>query len=133
MEISHSWGSVAEGEKALELPALTSVTVLPRVGFYAPLSDRLGIWPRVAIGYASVESHATTARSSEVVRESMRAMLLELEVAVVMRMSETFFLRAGPELGATLGGRQAVEGAASASASMVSVSATIGLGANVEL
>ncbi len=135
-EVSHVWGSVERAGTNIEVPPLTSVTVLPRVGFYAPLADRLGLWPRVAIGYTTDESVASVSSEPGPVKASMRAMLLELEVAVVVRMTETFFLRAGPELRATLGGRQTIESALpepASSASMVSVSAVVGLGANLEL
>jgi hypothetical protein len=135
-EVSHAWGFVERAGTNVEVPPLTSVTLLPRVGFYAPLADRLGLWPRVAIGYTTDESVAWGSSEVGARKASTRAMLLELEVAVVVRMTETFFLRAGPELSATLGGRQTIESALpepAASASMVSVSAVVGLGANLEL
>jgi hypothetical protein len=136
LEVRHSWGSVAGDGQRLELPGTTSLTVLPRVGFYVPFSDRIGLWPRASVGYASVGSVSFAGAGGAPVKDTFHAMMVDLDLSVVYRFGETFFMRAGPELGATLGGQSTEDnGSASAGASGVAwqVSATVGFGMNLEL
>lgn len=135
VEIVHTWGAVEDGATRLELPGTTSMTFLPRIGFYVPL-ERLGIWPRVGFGWTSLASASFASTGSAPVRETLRAMLLEVDLSLVYRFTETFFMRAGPELGITLGGRRSEESngqSAGASASMFQISGALGFGMNVEL
>ncbi|HVJ92331.1 MAG TPA: hypothetical protein VM580_21170, partial [Labilithrix sp.] len=106
IEISHTWGAAEGGGKRLELPSTTSMTFLPRVGFYVPFNDRIGLWPRAGFGYASVESVSFLSTGSAPTRETFSAMILDVDLSLVYRFGETFFLRTGPELGVTLGGRR---------------------------
>ena len=43
------------GTQKLDLPGTTSMTFLPRIGFYAPFSDRIGLWLRAGVGYTSTQ------------------------------------------------------------------------------
>lgn len=136
IEIGHTWGAIEGGGQRLELPGTTSMTFLPRVGFYAPLTDRIGLWPRAGVGWSSVESVSYLSTGSAPVRETFRAMMLDVDLSVVYRFGETFFMRAGPEIGVTLGGRREVESngtSSGAGGSVLQISGVIGFGMNLEL
>ena len=136
VEVGHTWGAIEGGGQRLELPGATSMTFLPRVGFYVPFTDRIGLWPRVGIGWSSVESVSFLSTGSAAVRETFRAMVLDLDLALVYRFGETFFMRAGPELGVTIGGRRTLETSgtsAGAGGSVLAVSGVVGFGVNLEL
>ena len=136
VEVAHSFGSVRSGEENAQLPGTTSMTFLPRIGFYANFGDRLGLWPRAGVGYSRVESARFVSTGSPAVRESFRAMVLDLDLALVYRFNETFFMRGGPELGITLGGQRSEESGgitSGAGASMLQVSGVVGFGMNLEL
>ncbi len=139
IEIAHTWGAVSPATgsgQRLELPGTTTLTFVPRVGFYVPISDRIGIWPRAGFGWSSVESASFLSTGSAPVKETFRSLLLDVDVSVVYRFGETFFLRAGPEVAVTLGGRRTTEAggqSAGASGSVLQITGTIGFGANIEL
>lgn len=136
VEVTHTWGAVEGGGQRLELPGTTSMTFLPRIGFYVSFTDRLGLWPRAGIGWSSVESVSFLSTGSVPSRETFRAMILDLDLSLVYRFSETFFMRAGPEIGVTLGGRRTFEGngtSSGAGASVLQLSGVVGLGMNLEL
>jgi hypothetical protein len=135
-EIAHTWGAVEDGGKRLELPGTTSMTFLPRVGFYVSFTDRIGLWPRAGIGWSSVESVSFLSTGSVPSRETFRAMILDVDLSLVYRFGETFFMRAGPEIGVTLGGRRTFEGngtSSGAGAGVLQISGVVGLGMNLEL
>ncbi len=134
--IEHTWGAVEGGGRRLELPGTTSMTFLPRVGFYVPFSDRIGVWPRAGVGWSSVESVSFLSTGSVPTRETFRSMLLDVDLSLVYRFGETFFMRAGPEVGVTLGGRRASETAGTTTgggASVLQISGVVGFGMNLEL
>lgn len=136
IEVSHTWGAVEGGGRRLELPGTTSLTFLPRVGFYVPVTDRIGVWPRVSFGYSSIESASFDGAGGAVVKERFKSLVIDGELALVYRFGETFFMKAGPAIGATLGGRRTEEtGGASAGAgkSVLQFSGVVGFGMNIEL
>lgn len=136
IEIGHTWGAIEGGGQRVELPGTTSMTFLPRVGFYVPLMDRIGLWPRVGVGYSSVESVSFLSTGSVPVRETFRAMMLDVDLSLVYRFGETFFMRAGPEIALTLGGQREVESngtSSGAGGSVLQISGVIGFGMNLEL
>jgi hypothetical protein len=136
IELAHRWGSVDDAGGRIELPSATAMTFLGRVGFYAAFTDRIGLWPRAGIGYASAESSRFASTGSAPIKETERSMLLEVDLSLVYRFDETFFLRAGPEVGVTLGGRLAVEESGlerGGGSSTLQVSALTAFGMNLEL
>lgn len=136
VEIAHTFGTTEVGGQELELPGTTSMTFLPRVGFFAPIGDRWGIWPRAGFGYTSAQTSSFPAAGGTPTRETFRAMLLDVDLTLVYRFDETFFLRMGPEVGVTLGGRREEQTggqSAAADASVVQVSGVVGFGVNLEL
>jgi hypothetical protein len=63
-------------------------------------------------------------------------MLLDVDLSLVYRFGETFFMRAGPEVGVTLGGRRTEESngiQAGGGAAVLHVSGVMGFGMNIEL
>jgi len=56
VEVAHAWGSETIGDAKVDVPGTTSLQGTVRAGFYAELTDRLGVWPRLAIGYGTWES-----------------------------------------------------------------------------
>lgn len=105
-EWSHAWGTFGKTD---------SISALPRIGFYAPFGDRFGVWPRLGIGYA---------RS-----DAFESVLVDVDVTLVYRFTESFFVRIGPDLGLTLGGATS----SGADASVLSISGVVALGMNLEL
>jgi hypothetical protein len=136
VEVAHTWGAVEGTGRRLELPGATSMTFLPRVGFYVPFGDRLGLWPRAGVGWTSTESASFTSTGGAVTRETLRAMVLDVDLSLVYRFGETFFMKAGPEIGVTLNGRHTTESmgtSTGAGASMLQISGVFGFGMNIEL
>ena len=81
-----------------------------------------------------LEADVTAATQN--VRETFRAMLVDLDLSLVYRFGETFFLRAGPEIGVTLGGRREIDSGGTKSGgggSVLQVSGVVGFGMNLEL
>jgi hypothetical protein len=114
VEIGHTWGSHEQDGEQQALPGTSSVVLLPRAGFYVPFGDRFGVWPRAGLGYRATAT--------------FQSMVLDVDVSVVYRFTEHFFLRAGPEIALTLGGK--VNGAADGS--IVQISGVFGFGVNLE-
>lgn len=138
VEIAHTRGSGTSGEQSVDLPGQTSMTFVPRVGFYAAFSDRLGLWPRVGLGWTSRDTlrFSSNQGSTAPTTQTFRAMVLDLDVSLVYRFNETFFLRMGPQVGVTLGGRHTMESGGSgagADGSVVQVGGLTQLGVNLEL
>lgn len=136
VEVAHTFGSVQSGDQRVELPGTTSLTFLPRVGFFVPFGDRFGIWPRAGVGWSSTETASFVSTGSAPVRETFRSMILDLDLAFLYRFSETFFMRAGPEIGLTLGGRVEQESGGQsmgAGANVLQISGVVGFGMNLEL
>jgi len=136
IEVHHTWGAIEGDGRRLELPGATSMTFLPRVGFYVPFTERIGIWPRIGVGYSSVEAVSFLSTGSAPTRDTFRSMILDADLSLVYRFSETFFMRAGPEIGLTLGGRREIEqngSSAGAGSSVLQISGVIGFGMNLEL
>lgn len=136
VQFAHTSGTRSIAGTSYDLPGTTALTFLPRVGFYAPFSDRLGLWPRVGFGWMSVDSVVFPSAGGQPVTDTFRSMLLDVDLSLVYRFSETFFLRTGPEVGVTLGGRHTMDvgGTSSgADASILHLSGTVGFGANLDL
>jgi len=137
LAVSTTSGSAtdATGQK-LALPGVTTLTLLPRVGVYLPISDRLGVWPRLSLGWTSAGSVVFPAAGGAPVADTFQAMVMDVDVALVWRMTEVFFVKVGPEVGLTLAGThtEASAGvAAAADGSVLQISGAVGLGVNVEL
>jgi hypothetical protein len=136
VEYAHAAGTMSAGGVETDLPGTTTLMFLPRIGFYAPFGDRFGLWPRVAFGWSSVDSVQFESAGGAPVRDTFRSMVLDVDLSLVYRLNETFFVKTVAEVGVTLGGRHTedVAGTSSAAdASVLQISASIAFGANVEL
>jgi hypothetical protein len=136
VEIAHTSGSARSGGQSLDLPGQTAMTFLPRVGFFVPFGDRFGLWPRAGVGWTSVDSLSFVSTGGAPVRTTFRSAVLDVDLSFVYRFNETFFLRMGPEVGVTLGGRHTEESggqSAAADASVIQVSGMTQFGVNLEL
>lgn len=136
VEINHSWGAITGGGQRLELPGTTSLTFMPRVGFYAPFTDRIGFWGRVGLGWSSVQSASFDSTGSVPVTQTFRSMILDVDATITYRFTETFFMKAGPEIGVTFGGRNEVSSngqSAGGGASVLQLGGAMGFGMNIEL
>jgi hypothetical protein len=134
---AHTWGTLSAAGQETDLPGTSTFLVVPRIGFYAPFGDRFGLWPRVGFGWTSADSVQFASAGGAPVRDTFRAFVLDVDVALVYRFSETFFLKTGPEIGLTLGGRHSQEvagaSAAAADAAVLQIAGSVAFGANVEL
>jgi hypothetical protein len=85
----------------VNLPSNTSFAILPRVGWLFALSNRWAIWPRLGAGYVTSAVGSTVAPGATVATggSSIYGFALNLDVGVLFRVNETFFLRLAPELG----------------------------------
>jgi hypothetical protein len=136
VEVAHTSGTMSAGGVETDLPGTTTLMFLPRIGFYAPFGDRFGLWPRVAFGWSSVDSVSFASAGGAPVRDTFRSMVLDVDLSLVYRLNETFFVKTGAEVGVTLGGRHTedVAGTSSAAdASVLQIGASLAFGANVEL
>ena len=137
IEVSHTSGKgVSPNGQSVDLPGTLAMTFMPRIGFYAPIGDRFGIWPRAGIGWSSVQQVAFASDGSTPVTETFRSLVLDVDLTLVYRFTETFFMRVGPEVGVTLGGRkeEAINGTSfGADKNVLQFSGVIGFGANLEL
>lgn len=136
VEIDHAWGRVETGGVKLDIPSTTSMTFLPRVGFYAPFSDRLGFWLRAGVGYASTQQVSFLSAGSTPTTTTLRSMVLDIDATIVYRFNETFFMKGGPEVGLTLGGREESSTAGVSTGrdqQVLQLGGSLGFGMNIEL
>jgi hypothetical protein len=91
----------ATQSQSTDLPSNTSFAILPRAGWMFPLTDRWAIWPRAALGYVSNAVGSVSAAGGNVAAtgSSVSGFAIDLDVGVLFRVNETFFLRLAPELG----------------------------------
>ncbi len=136
LEFAHTSGTLSSNGQQTDLPGTSTYLFMPRIGFYAPFSDRFGLWPRIGFGWTSSESVQFDAQGGAPVRDTFRAFVLDVDIALVYRFNETFFLKTGPEIGLTLGGRHTQDRSgisSAADASTLQISGTVAFGANLEL
>lgn len=137
IEVSHTSGTgVNPAGQSVDLPGTLAMTFMPRIGFYAPIGDRFGIWPRAGVGWSSVQQVAFLSDGSTAATETFRSLILDVDLTLVYRFTETFFMRVGPEVGVTLGGRkeEVINGNSfGADKNVLQFSGVIGFGANLEL
>ena len=117
-----------------DLPNLTNLAFIPRIGVLISVTDRFGIWPRLGFGYGSRQFNEGDPPNT--VRNSINFALLEGDVGVVYRLSEMFFVRVAPEFTVALGGsRSRPRGNATdeAKATIWQISLVTGIGVMVGL
>jgi hypothetical protein len=82
-------------------PTVTNITVLPRVGWMFPVSDRFGIWPRAGLGYSVRTTGSTDPQAAPGTSDTFSAFIVDLDVGFLYRINQAFFLSGRPEI--TLG------------------------------
>jgi hypothetical protein len=115
-------------------PSTTSITLLPRIGYLFPISNRFAIWPRAGIGYTSQQTVVGTVPNSAI--EHFGAALVDLDVGFLYRLNEAVYLRMAPDLAFSVGGsRSQTVGPLtfSSDASVVNFSAVAGIGVMLDL
>lgn len=111
----------------LDLPATTSFTLLPRVGYVFHIGDRVALWPRLGVGYGSRQVVMTAADKA-----TTGALLLDVDLGLLYRINEAFYLRLAPQLtlSPTASTSQPLAGGGSVSAgsTFLVFSSTVGFG-----
>lgn len=109
LELSTTSGSVDQpinGSGATQnfnQPTTTDFTLMPRIGYMIPLAnDRIGIWPRGGLGYASRQ--VANGNLNNLQKETFGSVVSTIDVGFIFRVNETFFFRAAPEMTFSLGG-----------------------------
>ena len=117
-------------------PTTTNITILPRVGYLIGLSNRFGIWPRGGLGYISRQSVNPSVDPANATKDSFGSFIMDIDVGFLFRLSDTFFVKAAPELTFSLGGSHSVEQAGvtrSANASIFQFAMVSGVGGFIDL
>ena len=115
-------------------PSTTSFTFVPRVGWMFALSDRFGIWPRLGLGFASRQT--VVAAGNNDITDTLSGVVVDLDVGFIFRMTDTFFLRAAPDLSFLPGGSYSTtlnNQSFAANGSAFQFSGTTGIGVFIDL
>jgi hypothetical protein len=121
------------------LPTTTNVTVLPRIGWMFPVSERWAIWPRLGLGYSVRSSAEPTVANGGGVQtnstDSFGAFVVDIDAGFLYRINQVFFVRATPEITLAPGSHTITNGNVSTSygATLFAFTADLGLGINWNL
>ncbi len=116
---------------SVNLPSTTNVTLLPRVGWLFPITERFGIWPRGGIGFASRQTTANNTTFTNGNRDTYSSVIFDVDVGFLYRVNQNWFLRAAPEVSFGVGGTHSQgnnNGSVSASASLFQFAGVAGIG-----
>lgn len=114
-----------------KFPAATNITLLPRIGYLIPISERFSIWPRAGVGFFQHQDAATLTQAST------SGAILNVDCGFLFRLTNNVFLRGAPEFAVALGSNTTVtstagSGATTTSASLgtgyYNLSGTVGVG-----
>jgi hypothetical protein len=106
------------------LPTTIDFTILPRVGYLFPIGTRLGVWPRIGLGYG-LHEYASFANPAAPAT-TLSGFLVDLDTTVLYRFNETFFASVTPEFSLLPG--TASTGNVSVTATDVQFALTAGIG-----
>lgn len=111
----------------VDLPATTSFTLLPRLGYLLRFGDRVALWPRLGVGYGSRQVVTAAAEKA-----TTGALLLDVDVGLLYRVNETFYLRFAPQITLSPTGSTSQPlvggGSVSAGSTFLVFSSTVGFG-----
>lgn len=141
IEFSQTSGSVdfptGNGQtQNVSQPTTTSLTLLPRVGYFLPFGGRFGFWPRLGAGYVTRGAVRGDQNPQNQTKDSFGAFLLDLDAGILMRVSDYLFFKIAPDVSFSLAGShtQETQGVSrSANANVFQVGATVGLGGIIPL
>jgi hypothetical protein len=111
------------------LPSTTNVTLIPRVGWLFPITERFGIWPRGGIGYASRQTLTRPDTNGQ--RDSYSSAVIDIDCGFLFRVNDSWFFRAAPEVTFGLGGTHSIgnnNATTSADASLFQFAGVAGIG-----
>jgi len=99
--------TAAAASTTVSLPAATNFTIVPRIGYLIPFTDRFSLWPRAGIGFFTrqdpptvVAGTATAAGSST---SSTSGAIIDLDANFLFRLTNQVFLKAAPTFSVALG------------------------------
>ena len=80
------------------LPTTTDVTLLPRIGWLFDVTRRVGIWPRIGLGWAERQVAQGNGALGGTTTDNLSAFIFDVDCAFVYRVTADWFIRAAPEL-----------------------------------
>ena len=142
VEVSQTSGSVdfptgGGATQSLSQPTSTNLTFLPRVGYFLPLGERFGFWPRLGFGYVS-RQRATTDNTNpqNQTKNTFGAFLFDIDAGLVLRISDYLFFKIAPEISFSLSGSHTVDAqgqSRSANANVFQLAGVTGIGGIIPL
>jgi hypothetical protein len=136
IEIAHTSGSLSGpdqngAQQKKDLASLTSVAVIPRVGYLLAFGDRFGVWPRVGFGYASHHLADPFTPDTPGATDTFSGFVFDVDVGLLYRPAEPLYFRLGPEVALSLGASRSATDATktlSGGASAVQLGGSLGIG-----
>jgi hypothetical protein len=95
--------------QTVDLPTTLSFTILPRVGYMLSPSNRFAIWPRIGAGYFTKQEVDSSNNPAASTRAAFSGVIVDLDVGLLYRPTEEFFLRAAPEIAFSVAGSRSSE------------------------
>lgn len=121
--------------RTVDLPTTLGFSIVPRVGYLIAPTNRIGIWPRLGIGYFLKQQIDENANAAASTRASFSGVVFDLDVGLLFRVTEELFLRAAPELAFSVAGSRSAEtnnGKISTDASFLQVGLSAGVGVLID-
>lgn len=125
----------ANATQTVDLPTTLGFSIVPRVGYLIAPTNRIGIWPRLGIGYFLKQQIDENANAAASTRASFSGVVFDLDVGLLFRVTEELFLRAAPELAFSVAGSRSAEtnnGRLSTDASFLQVGLSAGVGVLID-
>jgi len=100
-------GTTQGNPVSTDLPAVTSFTLMPRIGYLIRLNDRISFWPRVGVGYfygANTIILPKDATSTYTQTSSISSLLFQIDIAFIYQITDNVFFRAAPAISFSSGG-----------------------------
>ena len=112
------------------LPTTTDVTLLPRIGWLFDITRRVGIWPRVGLGWAERQVAQGTGVVGGTTTDNLSTFIFDVDCGFVYRVTADWFIRAAPEFTVGPGSHSVTNGdtQTSAGATLVAFSFAGGFG-----
>lgn len=102
-------GSVTQDpERKVDLPTTVSFTLMPRIGYFFRINDRISIWPRVGLGYFS-GSQAVVDSAGNTSKQGVSAFISTIDAGFIYQITDNVFFRAAPGVTFSMGGSGSLE------------------------
>ena len=111
------WQTSDYGAGGVSKSTAYSLSALPRIGYYLPLSDTVAFWPRVSVGgsYARSTREASSPTVGNAADAGSVAFRTNVDLDLAVALTKHLVLLAGPRLSATIAGGVAGDDSRSAS------------------